>query len=206
VFCESVETSKVDVAAIHDVKRGGFENQLIQEGDVVNLSMSDTDHARNRAPQIHLGVQFDSAFVLAKRGPWKKRQTQIDGRGIQGIGCLIELQPEIFVCIQLPGHSDQYGSKVGVDTPIPLLVGIGQCAPRNFASNPCVLKLRLHSPQACLDIAKTLSISQLSEGQAKELIETRKVSNSVFPLISPNAFVEFVPGQKTHQLRENDSS
>ena len=48
------------------------------------------------------------------------------------------------------------------------------------------------------DIAKTLPISQLSEGHAKELIETRKVSNPMFALIPENAFVEFVSWEKAH--------
>jgi len=97
-------------------------------------------------------------------------------------------------------------SEVGVDMPIPFFVGVGQRASRDSASNPCVIKLGLHGPQACFDIAKTLAVSQLSEGHAKELIETRKVPNSVFALIPANALVEFVSRKKTHQLRENDSS
>jgi len=97
-------------------------------------------------------------------------------------------------------------SEVGVDTPIPFFVGIGQRASRNFASEPCVIKPRLHGPQAYFDIAKTLPISQLSEGHAKELIETRKISNPILALVPANAFVEFVSGEKAHELRENDSA
>jgi hypothetical protein len=61
-----------------------------------------------------------------------------------------------------------------------------------------VIKLGLHSPQACFDIAKTLPISQLSKSHAEELIETRKVSDPVFALVPANAFVEFVPWEKAH--------
>jgi hypothetical protein len=61
-----------------------------------------------------------------------------------------------------------------------------------------VIKLGLHGPKARFDIAKTLPISQLSEGHAKELIETRKVSNPMFALIPENAFVEFVSREKAH--------
>jgi hypothetical protein len=206
VLCEPVEASKVDVATVHDIDCGWFEDQLIQEGDIVNFPMSDTDHARNRASQVHLGVKFDGAFVLSKRGPWKKGETQIDGRGIQGVSRLVELQSEIFVRIQLSGHSDQHMSEVCVDAPIPFFVGIGQRASRNSAPDPCVIKLGLHRSQACFDIAKALPISQLSEGHAKELIETRKVSSPVFALIPVDAFLEFVSRDKTHELRENDSS
>src|SRR4030066_1347217 len=198
VLCEPIEASKIDVSTVHDVERGWFEDQLIQEGNIVNFPMSDADHARNRASQIHLGMEFDSALVLPKRGPRKKGETQVDRGGIQSVTSLGDLQPEVLVRIQLSGHSDQHTSKVGVDAPIPFFVRIGQCASRNFASYPCMIKLGLHGPQACLDIAKTLSISQLGEGHAKELIQTRKVSNPVFALIPANAFVECVSWEKAH--------
>ena len=206
MLCKAIEATKVDVPTVHDVERCWFEDQLVHEGDIVNFPMSDADHTRNRASQVHLGVKFDGAFVLSKRGPRKEGETQIDGRGIQGISRLMELESEILVHIQLSGYSDQHMSEVGVDAPVPFFVGIGQRAPRNFASDPCVIKLGLHSPQACFDIAKAFPISQLSEGHAKELIETRKVSNPILALIPMNAFVEFVSRKKTHELRENDSS
>ncbi len=206
VLCKAIETSEVDVSPVHDVKCSGFENQLIQEGDIVNFPMSNADHTRNRASQIHLGVKFDGAFVLSKRGPRKEGEAQIDGCGIQGISRLMKLESEILVHIQLSGHSDQHMSEVGVDAPIPFFVGIGQRAARNSASDSCVIKLGLHSPQTCFDIAKALPISQLSKGHGKELIETRKVSNPILALIPSNVFVEFVSREKTHELRENDSS
>lgn len=205
VLCEPVETSKVDVSTVHDIECSGFQNQLIQEGNIVNFPMSDADYARNRASQIHLGMEFDGALLLPKRGPRKKRQTQVDRGGIQSVSSLGDLQPEVLVRIQLSGHSDQHISKVGVDAPIPFFVCIGQGAPRNFAPDPCVIKLGLHGPQAYFDVAKTLPISQLSEGHAKELIETRKVSNPILALVPVNASVEFVSREKAHELRENDS-
>jgi hypothetical protein len=68
-----------------------------------------------------------------------------------------------------------------------------------------VIKSGLHGPKAYFDIAKTLPISQLSKGHAKELIETRKVPKPILALVPVNAFVEFVSGEKAHELRENDS-
>src|SRR4030066_626980 len=171
ILCEPIEASKIDVSTVHDVEGGGFEDQLIQEGDIVNFPMSDADQARYRAPQIHLGMELDGALLLPKRSPRKKRQTQVDRGGIQSVSRLGDLQSEVLACIQLSGRSDQHMSEVGVDTPIPFFVGIGQRASRNFASEPCVIKSGLHGPKAYFDIAKTLPISQLSKGHAKELIE-----------------------------------
>jgi hypothetical protein len=201
-----METSKVDVSAVHDVEGSRFEDQLIQEGDIVNFPMSDADHTRNRASQIHLGMEFDSAFVLSKRGPRKEGETEVDRGGIQSVSRLGDFWFEGFARIQLSGYSDQHMSKVGVDAPIPFFVCIGQRASRNLAPDPCVIKLGLHGSQTYLDIAKTLLISQLSESHAKELIQTRKGSNPVFALIPTNTFVEFDFWEKAHYLRKNDSS
>jgi hypothetical protein len=206
VLRKAMETSEIDISTVHDIEGSGFEDQLIQEGDIVNLPMSDADYARDRASQIHLGMEFDSAFVLSKRGPRKEGETQIDRGGIQSVSGLGDLRFEVFARIQLSGHSDQHMGKVGVNAPIPFFVRIGQRAPGNLAPDPCVIKLGLHGPQTYFDIAKALLISQLSEGHTKKLIETGKGPNPVFALIPKDTFVEFVSWEKTHELRENDSS
>jgi len=126
------------------------------------------------------------------------RETQIDRGGIQGVNGLVELQSKVFVCIQQPGDLDQRVSKIGIDAPIPFFVGIGQGASGDSASYPCVIELGLYGPQACLDVAKTLPIGQLSKGHAEELIETRKASNPLLPSIQLNTFVEFVFRKKAH--------
>jgi hypothetical protein len=69
-----------------------------------------------------------------------------------------------------------------------------------------VIKPGLHGPQAYFDIAKTLPISQLSKGHAKELIETREVPTPILALVPANASVEFVSREEAHELRENESS
>lgn len=198
VLRKAMETSEIDVSAVHDVEGSGFEEQLIQEGDIVNLPMSDANHARNRASEIHRGMEFDSGFVLSKRGPRKEGETQVDRGGIQSVCRLGDLRLEVLARIQLSGHSNQHMRKVGVDAPIPYFVRIGQRASRNLAPDPCVIQLGLHGPQTYFDIAKTLLISQLSEGHAKELIETGKGPNPVFALIPTNTFVEFVSWEKAH--------
>ena len=44
-----------------------------------------------------------------------------------------------------------------------------------------------------------------SEGHAEKLIEAGKSSDSVIALIPPDTLVEFVFGQKVHELGENNS-
>jgi hypothetical protein len=60
-------------------------------------------------------------------------------------------------------------------------------------------KTKLHpSPEQGGNSNYLISLCQLSEGHAKELIETQKVSNPMFALIPENAFVEFVSWEKAH--------
>ena len=146
VLRESIEASKIDVSTVHNVESGGFEDQLIQEGDIVNFPMSDADYARDRASQIHLGMELDGTFLFPKRGPREKGQTEVDRGGIQSVSRLGDFWFEGFARIQLSGYSDQHMSKVGVDEPIPFFVRIGQRASRNLAPDPCVIKLVLHGP------------------------------------------------------------
>jgi hypothetical protein len=61
-----------------------------------------------------------------------------------------------------------------------------------------MIKLGLHGPHTCFDVAKILPIGQLSEGHTQELIGTREVSNSMFALIPTNALVELVSRKKVH--------
>lgn len=47
--------------------------------------------------QIDQRVQFDGALASAKLGPGKQRKTKIDGRGIEGVGRLIQIDGEGIV-------------------------------------------------------------------------------------------------------------
>ena len=69
---ELVEATKIDIATIHDVEGRWFEDELIENPDIVSCALGDADEARDRATQVHKGVQFDRSFALAKMGPRKE--------------------------------------------------------------------------------------------------------------------------------------
>ena len=66
-----VETLKIQVGSIHDVNCTGFENQMIEHIDVVNLSIGDPDESWNIATKIQQRVKFDRRFGFSKARPWK---------------------------------------------------------------------------------------------------------------------------------------
>ena len=121
-----MQAAKIDVAAIHHVEGAGFGHQLVEGFDIVGFAVRAVDKTRDIAVQIDQRVQFDGSLASAKLGPGKQRKTKIDGRRIEGVGRLIEIDGEGIVGIEFPGMGDEDVSEVAVDAPIAPLVGIGQ--------------------------------------------------------------------------------
>lgn len=60
-----------------------------------------------------------------------------------------------------------------------------------------------HGLQAGDDIPEAFPVGQLGEGQTEELVEARKPSDPVVPLVTPDAFPELVLRQEGHDLGED---
>src|SRR5206468_5182087 len=90
-FVETIQPLEVEEAPIHDVERAGLGQQLIEDVDLVHLAVADVDEGRDVAAQIEQRVQFDRRLGRAKGCPRKHRQTQIDGRGIQRVDRLLQI-------------------------------------------------------------------------------------------------------------------
>jgi hypothetical protein len=76
------------VTLIHQILPGSFENALNE----IILSARDDHHRGNTAAQIEQRVQFDCGLACAKLCTREKRQTQIDGGGVQGIQGVVEFE------------------------------------------------------------------------------------------------------------------
>jgi len=74
------------VTLIHQILPGSFENALNE----IILSARD-DHRGNTAAQIEQRV-IDCGLACAKLCTREKRQTQIDGGGVQGIQVVVEFE------------------------------------------------------------------------------------------------------------------
>src|SRR5271155_1282777 len=114
---EPVQALEVEEAPIHDVERAGLGQELIEDIDLVHLAVANKDKGRDIAAQIEQRVQFDRGLGRPKRRPRKYRQTQIDGRRIQRIDRILQVDPEGLVDIQRSGDGDQALGEVGVDAP-----------------------------------------------------------------------------------------
>jgi len=168
VYC--VQTGKIEIAAIEDIDGAGFDGNLIEDVDLVDLSVSDNNDCRNTAPQIQKGMKLDRALALAKDGPGEKRQTQIDGGGIQGVYCVFQFYPEVLADIKFSGPVDQDLSEFGVDSPVPHLVGIGQGISGNSPPYAHVIEFVLGSPETGLNISQAFPVGQLGKRHAEKLV------------------------------------
>jgi hypothetical protein len=139
-------------------------------------------------------------LLLAKLGPGKKRQTQIDGRSIESVNRQGQLGAKALVRVERTGTSDQHLREVGVDAPIAHGVRMGQGVARDLSANAEMIELGLLRAQTSFDVAQALAISQLRESHAKKLVPTREALQFEVALIAFDAAVKRFGRKKVHQL------
>ena len=191
---DSIKAIEIQIPTVDDIKGSWFEDQLIQNGDVVNFAMSDNNERGNASPEVQESVQFHSGFVGSEFGPRKKRQTQIDGGGVQSVGRLIQFDTEGIVGIEATRLGDEDLSKVGIDSPIPDLIGVSQGIAGDLASKTHMIEFSLSRAETSLDVSEAFPIGQLSKGHAEKLVPAREVFDFVVAIVMMNAFVKIVNG------------
>ena len=160
----------------------------------MHVSGCDADKIGDTAAQVHQGVHFDGPLASSKSRPGEQRKTQIDGGRIQGVGSLLQGEAEVLSGIQLSGPANEHLGEVGPDAPVSGLVGVGQGASGDSATDAGMIELRLHGAQTRFGVAQTFPVGELCEDHTKELIEAGKFPHPVIALIATNTLVELVLG------------
>ena len=111
---DCMKAIEIQIPPVDDVKGSWLEDQLIQDIGVVNFAMSNNDEGGNTSSEIQKRVQLHSAFVDSEFGPREKRQTQIDGGGIQGVSSLIQFDAKGIVGIEATRSGNENLGKVGI--------------------------------------------------------------------------------------------
>jgi len=204
VAMNTMKPGKIQIAPVHDVEGSRFEGQIVEDVDVVNLAGGNNDKGRNASLQIQQGMQFDRSFVLSELGPREQGQAEIDRRGIQSEGGLLQFDAEIFVHIQNGGLLDQDMGEIGEDTPVSSFVGIGQSASGSQTVHSRMIELGPQGPQTRFDVAQALPVGELGERHHQELLVTGQRFCVSIALVPPHALVEFVPRQPVHHLGKDD--
>jgi hypothetical protein len=93
--------------------------------------------------------------------------------------------------------------EIGINPPIPGLVGMGQGVPGNLSPNAKMIKFGLGCPQASLDISQALPVGKLGKSHAQVLVPAGKAFHLEIAIVLIDAFSELVCGDKIHQLRKD---
>ena len=132
--CEGVKALEIDITAIHHIEGTGFNPMLVEGVDIVHFAIGNADKSWDIAMQVEQRVHLDGALALAKSGPRKQRQTQIDGGRIESVKALIEIDADRIGGIQRPGYIDQDVREIGKDAPVARFVGVGQSGAGNLTA------------------------------------------------------------------------
>jgi hypothetical protein len=185
---------------VEDVEGPGFDDDLIEQIHVVHARRGDETHRGDVAPEIQEGVELHRGLPLPEGGPGKQGQAKIDRRRIEGVDGLREVHPEGLGRIEAPRRGNQPLGEVGVDPPVPRLVGMGQGVARDHAPEAHVVQLGLGHPEAGLDIPQALPERELGERQAEELIPAGEGLDLVVTVVPLHTDAELVGGHEVHQL------
>ena len=199
---QRIQACEIQIAAIHDVESACLEGQHVQHIDLVRLAVRDVDESRDIAAQVQQGVQPDRSLGLPKWRPWKQRQTQVDGRGIQRVHRIGQLDAEAVVAVQPARPLDQQCGQIGPDVPIASFVGIGQCRAPDLRAKAHAVQLRLVGQQARLDVAQALAVGQLREGHGAKLLWAAQAAHAEIAAIARHDARKAGPGNEFHDLRE----
>lgn len=165
---------------IYGVKAASFGYQDVEHTDFVHRAIGDVNEGWNVAAQVEQRMHLDGSFCSAKIRPWKDAQTQVDGRGIECIGLLLQFHRKAVACVKLSGDLNEACREICIHAAVALFVGIGQRALGDVASYTQVIELGLMGAQASFDVAQILAVSQLCKGHAEKLIEMRKGFGRIF--------------------------
>ena len=195
-----VEARKIEIAAIHDVDGSRLDDQSIEDIDIVNFPRGNDDDRRNIPMQIQEGVEFDCTLAFSEFCPREKSQTQIDGCRIQDIYRLFQFDTERVRGVKCSGFRNEDLSELGINTPIPVLIGIGQSVAGDLPSDPQMIKSGLRGPKAGFDISQTLSVGELGERHTEKLVPAGEADHLAIAAVSIDAFAKLVCRDKVHQL------
>lgn len=136
----------MDTNDFHPYVKERLDDQLIEDIHIVNLSRPDDQHRRNVPVKIQESMKFDCALAFSELGPGEKRQAQVDSGRIQDTSRLIEIDAEGICGVNFPGFCDEDVSEIGINPPIPVLIGVGQGVAGDLPSDTQMIKSGLGCP------------------------------------------------------------
>ncbi len=199
---KAIKPLEIHIATAHHVEGPGLEDEHVEHLGVVGLAVGEVDKGWDCAPQVEKGVDLDRRLGRTKQGPREKAHAQVDGAGVQGIDPVLQIQPQVFFDIDFAGPSDQDCSKIGPDSPISSLVGIGQGAFLDQGAKLHAIEFVRVRAQARLDVSKKLSPRQLRKSHDSKVLGGRQRPLARISLVTIHNSRETRPMDELHDLRK----
>ncbi len=203
---DAIPAGEVEVAAIHDVKRTGFPDELVEDVDIMKTASGDNDDGRKVALEGQQGVEFDRGLVPAESRPRKKREAEVNGGGVQRIGGGLEFKAERLIGVKRGGLLDEYLGEVGKDAPVPPFVGHRQRVAGGRLADAGVIEFWAEGRQTGFDVAQTFAPRQLGKRQHEELFVGGQLTDAEVAVVTGDTLVEFVFGQEVEELGEDGAT
>jgi hypothetical protein len=151
-------------------------------------------------------MKLDARLGSTEIGPREKCQRQVDGRGVESINRVVQIQAEIFARIERPGLLHQTLGEVLPDPPIYRFVGIGESGFCNRFCESKVIERLGPCVEASSDVAQPVLGSHLRENHAGELLSESKMADSDCGLVSLYDAVERLAVDQVENLGENEAA
>jgi ABC-type transporter Mla MlaB component len=113
-----IKSTKIDIAAIHDVDGSGLWRDQIQSGRITHFTVGNMDKTGDIAAQVEQRVHLDRRFGRAKIRPRKQRKTQINCCAVERIDCIGKVEANVVLQIKLARAFDENGGQIKPYAPI----------------------------------------------------------------------------------------
>jgi hypothetical protein len=197
-----VEASEIEVAAVHHVERSRFDGHEVENIDLVRSAVADVNEGWDSATKIEQRVHLDRCLAVMKWRPVEQAQTQVDGRSVQSIDRVLQIQSEIGIAVKFASSTNEHGSHVGPDAPIARFVGIGKRRAMNAVAKAHGIELGGIGRQGDFDVAERFAPSQLRKCHDTKLLRTGKAPDAQVAGIAIYDSAKAGPRNKLHDLCE----
>ena len=197
---DTSKSCKIHVAAIHHIEGSRFEEQVVEPVNIHIAGSGDVDACRDRASQIELGMHLDPSFGASKICPWEETQREIDRGGIQSVNCVLQFQSKILSGVKDARLAHEPFGEIFPESPVPLLVGIGQCGLGNSLSKTKMVESFAPCVETGGDIAQSFPPGQLRKGHADQLLSATEMSNLALRIVALNQSGESLPVDQIEDL------
>lgn len=200
------ETTEIHVSTIHQIERPSLEEKAVEPAHIVLFRAGNTDTGRDGTAKIDLSVQFYSGFCLPEIRPSEERQRQIDGRRVERIDRIVEIQPQILVGIERPGLLHQRFGEIFPDSPVSRFVGVGESRFGDRFREAKMVKRLSSRIEASRNVAQAFPCGHLRKDHAGELLTVSEMPIGRRRFVTLYDSVESLTVNEIENLRENESS